>query len=126
MDPGGASGSPLQCSCLENPKDGGAWWAAVHGVAKSQTQLKRLSSSSSSSSSISSVQSLGRVQLFSTSWTVVCQTPQSMEFSRQEYWNVWPFLLQGIFPTQGLNLGLLYGRQILYCLCHQGRFFSVL
>ena len=38
--------SPLQCSCLENPRDGGAWWAAVCGVAQSQTQLKRLSSSS--------------------------------------------------------------------------------
>ena len=36
-------GNPLQCSCLENPRDGGAWWAAVHGVAQSQTQLKRLS-----------------------------------------------------------------------------------
>ena len=36
----------LQCSCLENPRDGGAWWAAVSGVVQSQTQLKRLSSSS--------------------------------------------------------------------------------
>ena len=43
---GGGNGSPLQCSCLENPKDGGAWWAAVFGVAQSQTRLKRLSSSS--------------------------------------------------------------------------------
>ena len=40
---------PLQCSCLENPRDRGAWWAAVYGVAQSQTQLKRLNSSSSSS-----------------------------------------------------------------------------
>ena len=39
---------PLQCSCLENPRDGEAWWAAVSGVAQSRTQLKRLSSSSSS------------------------------------------------------------------------------
>ena len=38
------NGSPLQCSCLENPMDGGAWWAAVYGVAQSRTQLKRLSS----------------------------------------------------------------------------------
>ena len=38
---------PLQCSCLENPRDGGAWWAAVYGVAQSRTRLKRLSSSSS-------------------------------------------------------------------------------
>ena len=41
------NGNPLQCSCLENPRDGGAWWAAVYGVAQSRTRLKRLSSSSS-------------------------------------------------------------------------------
>ena len=40
--------NPLQCSCLENPRDGGAWRAAVYGVAQSRTRLKRLSSSSSS------------------------------------------------------------------------------
>ena len=45
---GEGNGNPLQCSCLENPRDGGAWWAAVCGVAQSQTRLKRLSSSSSS------------------------------------------------------------------------------
>ena len=37
---GEGNGNPLQCSCLENPRDGGAWWAAVYGVAQSQTQLK--------------------------------------------------------------------------------------
>ena len=41
---GGGNGNPLQCSCLENPRDGGAWWAAVYGVAQSRTRLKRLSS----------------------------------------------------------------------------------
>ena len=41
------NGNPLQCSCLENPRDRGAWWAAVSGVAQSRTQLKQLSSSSS-------------------------------------------------------------------------------
>ena len=46
---GEGNGNPLQCSCLENPRDGGAWWAAVYGVAQSRTRLKRLSSSSSSS-----------------------------------------------------------------------------
>ena len=46
---GEGNGNPLQCSCLENPRDGGAWWAAVYGVAQSRTQLKGLSSSSSSS-----------------------------------------------------------------------------
>ena len=45
---GEGNGNPLQCSCLENPKEGGAWWAAVYGVAQSRTRLKRLSSSSSS------------------------------------------------------------------------------
>jgi len=45
---GEGDGNPLQCSCLENPRDGGAWWAAVYGVAQSRTWLKRLSSSSSS------------------------------------------------------------------------------
>ena len=47
---GEVNGNPLQCSCLENLRDGGAWWAAVYGVAQSRTRLKRLSSSSSSSS----------------------------------------------------------------------------
>ena len=43
---GEGNGNPLQCSCLENPRDGGAWWAAVYGVVRSWTQLKRPSSSS--------------------------------------------------------------------------------
>ena len=42
---GEGNGNPLQCSCLENPRDGGAWWAVVYGVAQSRTRLKRLSSS---------------------------------------------------------------------------------
>ena len=45
---GEGNGNPLQCSCLENPRDGGAWWAAVDGVAQSRTRLKTLSSSSRS------------------------------------------------------------------------------
>ena len=43
---GEGNGNPLHCSCLENPRDGGAWWAAVYGVAQSWPRLKRLSSSS--------------------------------------------------------------------------------
>ena len=46
---GHINGKPLQCSCLENPRDWGAWWAAIYGVAQSWTWLKQLSSSSSSS-----------------------------------------------------------------------------
>ena len=45
---GEGNGNPLQCSCLENPRDGGAWWAAIYGVTQSWTRLKQLSSSSSS------------------------------------------------------------------------------
>ena len=45
------NGNPIQGSCLENPRDGGAWWAAIYGVTQSRTRLKWLSSSSSSSAS---------------------------------------------------------------------------
>ena len=47
---GEGNGNPLQCSCLENPRNGGAWWVALYGVAQSRTQLKWLSSSSISES----------------------------------------------------------------------------
>ena len=43
---GEGNGNPLQCSCLENPRDEGAWWAAIYGVTQSWTRLKRVSSSS--------------------------------------------------------------------------------
>ena len=52
--PGGGQDNLLQCSCLENPRDGRAWWASVYGVAQNRTRLKRLSSSSSSSLSLHS------------------------------------------------------------------------
>ena len=42
---GVGNGTPLQYSCLENPRDAGAWWAAIYGVTQSQTRLKRLSGS---------------------------------------------------------------------------------
>ena len=45
---GEGDGNPLQCSCLENPRDRGAWWAAIYGVTQSRTRLKQLSSSNSS------------------------------------------------------------------------------
>ena len=72
------------------------------------------------------------VQLFDTPWTVACQAPLSMEFSRSEYWSGYPFpppgdlpfsrgssLFQGIFPTQRSNPGILHCRWILYCLSLQ-------
>ena len=57
-----------------------------------------------------SVKSLSRVRLFAIPWTVAHQTPLSMGFPRQEYWSSCNFLLQGILPTQGSNLGLLNHR----------------
>ena len=60
------------------------------------------------------------MQLFVTLWTVAHQASLSMGFSRQEYWSGLPFLLQGIFPTQALNPGLLPCRRILYQLNHKG------
>ena len=53
------------------------------------------------------------------------QAPLSMGFSRQEYWSGLPFPFQGIFPTQGSNLGLLHCRQILKRLCNQGSQFYI-
>ena len=55
---GEGNGNPLQCSCLENPRDGGTQWAAIYGVAQGRTRLKRLSSSSSNSSSSSRICSI--------------------------------------------------------------------
>ena len=61
-----------------------------------------------------------RVWLFATTWTVTDQAPPSMGFSRQEYRVGCPFFLQGIFPIQGLNLGLPHRRQTLYYLSYWG------
>ena len=63
------SGNPLQCSCLENPRDGRAWWAAVYGVTQSRTRLKRLSSSSNSS------RSAFYSRLISPLWGACCWFP---------------------------------------------------
>ena len=65
-------------------------------------------------------QSLSRVQLFETPWTLARQAPLSMRFSRQEYWSGLPFPTPRDLPTQGLNPGLLHCRETLYCLSHQG------
>ena len=72
---------PLKCSYLGNPRDGGAWWAAVYGVTQSRTRLKRLSSSSSRMHIVDVVESLSRVQLFMTPWTAVHQASLSITIS---------------------------------------------
>ena len=67
---GEGNGNPLQCSCLENPRDGGAWWAAVCGVAQSRTRLKWLSSSSSSRQNKYFLKSRFLVCLWSSAFTL--------------------------------------------------------
>ena len=153
--------TPLQCSCLENPMDGGAWWAAVHGVAKSQTwlsdwahrhgnclvpgvetwarKLKQgfyilalvhggcviMSHSASASVDLSfltcemNIIHRGLVAKLCptlvTPWTVACQAPLSVGFSRQEYWSGLPFPSPEYLPNPGIVC-----RQNLYQLSYEG------
>ena len=79
---GEGNGSPLQCSCLENPRDGGAWWAAVYGVAQSRTQLKWLSSSSSSSLRLGTVPLTFRRTLWVVFW-ITLDTLRTVESASQ-------------------------------------------
>ena len=66
---GEGNGNPLQCSCLENPRDGGAWWAAIYGVAQSRTRLKRLSSSSSREAWSAAVHGVAKSRTWLSNWT---------------------------------------------------------
>ena len=68
----------------------------------------------------SEVKSVSCVRLSATPWTVAYQAPTSMGFSRQEYWSGLSSPSPGIFPTLGLNPGLLHCGQMLYRLSHQG------
>ena len=77
----------------------GAWWAAIYGVAQSQTQLKWFSSSSSSGLDTKSCPTLGTPQ------TVACQVPLSMGFSRRGYWSGLPFPSPGDLPYPGIDPG---------------------
>ena len=100
--------------------DRGDWRATVCKISKSQTRQKQLStaqqvnnissavrikinSTEALSSEWSEVKWLSRVQLFSTPWTVACQAPLSMGFSRQEYWSGLPFPSPGDLPNPGIE-----------------------
>ena len=110
--------NPLQYSCLENPRYGGASWAAVYGVMQSRTRLKRLSSSSSSTHERMKLKHcltpcVLATQLCPTlSDYMDCSPPGSCPWNSSDTNSGVgkPFLLQWIFPTQGLNTH----RQILY------------
>ena len=120
---GEGNGNPLQCSCLENPRDSGAWWAAVYEVTQSRTRLKRLSSSSSSMHcSWDFVQPLWKILTVNCSVTFNSLQPPWADYSLPgssvhgisgRNTGVGSHsLLQGIFQTQGSNL--LHCRQSLY------------
>ena len=118
---GEGNGNPLQYTCLENPMDGGAWWAAVHGVVKSQARLSdftftfhfpALEKEMATHSSVLAWRIPGTFRphgLYSP-WNSPCQNTGVGSLS----------LLQGIFPTQGSNPGLPQYRWILYRLSHKG------
>ena len=84
---GEGNGSSLQCSCLENPRDSGAWWAAVYGVAQNRTRLKRLSSSSSTASGIIFT-SLDTHVLF-ISFSLGCRLPECRYFVFYSLFYAW-------------------------------------
>ena len=69
---------------------------------------------------VSEVKSLSHVRLFVTPWTVAHQAPLSWDFPGKSNGVGCHFLLQGVFLTQGSNLGLLHCRQRLFCLSHEG------
>ena len=116
---GEGNGNPVQYSCLENPRDRGAWWAAVYGVAQSRTRLKQLSSHSSSSSQrIKSNQDMrcasclgggggGLVTklcpTFAMPWIAACQASLFTGFPRQEYCSGLPFPSPGDLPDLGIE-----------------------
>ena len=103
---GEGNGNPLQCSCLENPRDGGAWWAAVYGVTQSQIWLKWLSSSSSSYEADTLFPNLIiilQVKYFSVSriWVQMLAEMKS--------------LIQGSIASEWWSWALTFSR---YCACH--------
>ena len=118
------SGNPLQCSCLKNPRDGRAWWAAICGVAQSQTWLKWLSSRSSHCQTFLHYQPHVCLvaQSCLTLWNPMeCSLPGSSVLGNSPNQNTGVgchALLQGIFPSQESNPGLPHCRRILYQLSY--------
>ena len=123
---GEGNGNPLQLSCLENPVDGEAWWAAVRGVAQSQTRLKRLSSSSrcqlSHKPRAAAVPLLRRALLLVTPWTDCSPSGSSVHGILQARileWVAISFSRGSSWPRDWTFISCIE-RQILYCLNHKG------
>ena len=120
---GERNGNPLQCSCLENPRDGGAWWAAVCGVTQSRTWLKWLSSSSSCPwktrgkyrTMLKFTTSILSRPFFAIPWTVAYQDLLFMEFFQAKIleWVSISFSRGSSRPRDWTLISCI-GRQILY------------
>ena len=85
---GEGNGNPLQCSCLKNPRDGGAWWAAIYGVAQSRTRLKWLSSSSNSFKFTSALYLLALFMLLPSSQCSSHSTTCNTSYTTLSLWQV--------------------------------------
>ena len=103
----GGNGNPLQCSCLENPREGGAWWAAISGVAQNWTRLKRLSNSSSSSRAFLSL--LWFTQHIILVWIASEISVQIVSGNLQA----------SVLEVNLITLCMTETRSFGYCLCHQ-------
>ena len=92
---GEGNGNPLQCSCLENPRDRGAWWAAVYEVAQNWTWLKRLSSSSSDKWHWATFHAKGCVNSVSKLLMFVCRNSLRIVGIKSDMWfsNILPFFV---------------------------------
>ena len=88
---GEGNGKPLQCSCLQNPRDGGAWWAAVYGVTQSWTWLKRLSISSSMHDHFSSLPLNNNIQTSTSSRIVFLRNEILLVYS---HWRCHPLVFK--------------------------------
>ena len=115
-----AAKSLQSCLTLYDPIDGSPPGSPVPGILQARTlEWVAISFSNAWKWKVKG-KSLSRVQLFATLWTVAYQAPQSMGFSRQEYWNGLPFPFPGDLPNPGIEPGLPHCRQTLYHLSYQG------
>ena len=100
--PGGWNGNPFECFCLESPMDREAWWATVHGVARSWTWL---SNWACTRRSFNACVCYSNLTLCDPMDYIACQAPRSMEFSRQGYGSGLPFPPPGDLLDPGIELG---------------------
>ena len=119
---GEGNGNPLQCSCLENPRDRGVWWSSVFGVAQSRTRLKRLSSSSSSKLNEPTSPALqvdsGRLQSMKWQKRVryhLATRKQQTEWNGKDLSNISVQIFQEADAEKWLRVQEIYERKHLYC-----------